>query len=96
MGLPLRDDDDLHFEQFMVDSWASFIRTYNPNPDLKYLEARGYTNTSAELSVAGLWRPVTQGGLTMRRLQWLSIQAEFTEKEGCKVLDTPLDYYLTN
>ncbi|KAE9366345.1 hypothetical protein N431DRAFT_472891 [Stipitochalara longipes BDJ] len=59
--LPLRDDDNLQFEQFIVDSWASFLRTYNPNPDSKSLAARGHINTSAELSMAGLWKPVKEG-----------------------------------
>jgi hypothetical protein len=48
-GLPLRDEDDLPFEQFIVDSWTSFARTYNPNPDPDFLKARGFTNTSREM-----------------------------------------------
>ncbi|KAG5220135.1 alpha/beta-hydrolase [Salix suchowensis] len=30
--LPFRDDDDLGFNQFILDSWASFARTFDPNP----------------------------------------------------------------
>jgi hypothetical protein len=94
IDLPLRDDDDLRFSQFIVDSWASFIISYTPNPSPRLLSARGYTNTSAELSMAGVWEPVKEG-LTMRRLQWPSYQTEFGEKAACAVLDLPLGYYLT-
>ncbi|KAF9893528.1 hypothetical protein FE257_010840 [Aspergillus nanangensis] len=41
-GLALRDEADLPFEQFVVDSWASFARTGNPTPERGLLVARGY------------------------------------------------------
>ncbi|KAJ4395111.1 hypothetical protein N0V85_006681 [Neurospora sp. IMI 360204] len=41
-GLPVRDEKDLPFEQFVLDSFASFIRTGDPNPDEGFLRARGF------------------------------------------------------
>jgi carboxylesterase type B len=40
--LPMRDEKDLPFEQFVLDSFA---RTGDPNPDKGFLRARGYGNT---------------------------------------------------
>jgi carboxylesterase type B len=93
MGLPLRDSNDLPFSQFILDSWASFARTYNPNPDRTFLKARGYVNTSMELNVAGDWRPVKYGAWSMRALQWPSQQVGFRDVEQCAALGWPLDYY---
>ncbi|KAJ6005510.1 hypothetical protein N7451_003454, partial [Penicillium sp. IBT 35674x] len=40
VGLPLRDDYDLPFEQYVLDSWASFARSADPTPDSQFLKAR--------------------------------------------------------
>lgn len=93
-GVPLRDENDLKFEQFIIDTWTSFARTHDPNPKLGFLKARGYVNTTAELEMAGLWKPVGIEGLSMRVLQSPSIQFEWTEKEQCDILGFPLNYYL--
>ncbi len=95
MGLPLRDENDLPFTQFVMDSWASFARSYDPNPDRGYLEARGYVNTTKELEIARKWEPVRLGddGKQMRELQWPSKQVGFRDVEQCKMLGWPLDYY---
>lgn len=92
-ALPYRDENDLKFAQFTLDTWASFARSYNPNPDKGYLKARGYANTLAELESAGLWEPVTKGKYTMRELQWPSKQVGFRDVEQCAALGWPLDYY---
>ncbi|TAQ85351.1 hypothetical protein B7494_g6314 [Chlorociboria aeruginascens] len=94
MGNPIRDEHDIPFEQFIVDSWTSFARTYNPNPDRALLKARGYTNTTLELDLAGTWLPVSKGGLEMRQLQWPSKQIGFQYVEQCATLGFPIDYYL--
>lgn len=94
MGLPLRDENDLPFEQFVLDSWSSFARTYDPNPDTRFLAARGFSNTTKELSTAGLWQPLSSGSYTFRELQWPSHQADFKEGPQCDTLGYPLDYYL--
>ncbi|KAH9903573.1 Alpha/Beta hydrolase protein [Xylariomycetidae sp. FL2044] len=93
-GLPLRDEFDLPFEQFVVDSFSAFARTYDPNPDLGFLAARGYDNTIAQIEGAGAWMPATKEEATMRVLQWPSVQRGFAESEQCESLGLGLDYYL--
>ncbi|MBE3044892.1 carboxylesterase family protein, partial [Candidatus Bathyarchaeota archaeon] len=44
-GLPVRDGD-LEFGQFVLDAFASFARTFDPNPEEGFLVARGYGNTA--------------------------------------------------
>lgn len=92
-GLPMRDDNDLPFEQFVLDSFSSFARTFDPNPDAGFLEARGYQNTIDELEVAGRWLPATKDNLTRRTLQWPSIQESFSELEQCESIGLGIDYY---
>lgn len=92
-GLPMRDENDLPFEQFSLDSFASFARTYNPNPDHGLLVARGYANTIKELEIAGPWVPATKDNMTMRVLQWPSHQGPFRELPQCDAIDLPLTYY---
>ncbi|KAG6365502.1 hypothetical protein INS49_007113 [Diaporthe citri] len=92
-GLPERDGDDLAFEQLALDSFTSFVRTYDPNPDRGFLEARRYTNTSGELERAGAWRPATRGDLTLRALAWESYQDSFRESQQCEALGLPLAYW---
>lgn len=48
-GLPMRDEADLPFEQFVVDSFASFARSLDPNPTADFLQARGYLSTLGEV-----------------------------------------------
>ncbi len=92
-GLPPRDDADLPFEQFTLDSFASFARTGDPNPERAFLVARGYTNTLRELDTAGVWKPSTAGQLTMRVLDWPSYQGPFRELPQCNSLGLGLGYY---
>lgn len=92
-GLPLRDEHDLPFEQYVLDSFAAFARTYDPNPDLAFLRARGYANTIRQVQRAGPWVPATRDELTMRTLQWPSFQGPFVEAPQCEALGLGLDYY---
>lgn len=93
MGYPVRDGDDLLFGQYILDSWTSFARSYDPNPERGYLEARGYGNTINELDAAGKWEPLRNGGLEMRALQWPSKQVAFRDVEQCKALGWPIEMY---
>ncbi|KAI0382879.1 alpha/beta-hydrolase [Hypomontagnella monticulosa] len=94
--LPMRDEYDLPFEQLILDSFSSFARTFDPNPDAGYLVARGYSSTLGELGRAGKWKPSTSNGeMTKRTLQWPSSQGPFTEAEQCESLGLGLDYYLS-
>ncbi|KAH7382860.1 cholinesterase [Cadophora sp. MPI-SDFR-AT-0126] len=95
-GLTYRDENDAKFEQFTVDTWTSFMRTGNPNPDEKFLKARGFESTRQEIERAGVWKPV-QGGakeLEMRRLQWPSYQTTYGEVEQCETLGLSVDSYV--
>lgn len=92
-GLSYRDENDLPFSQFIVDTWSSFARTHSPNPEAGFLEARGYNSTARELQKAGKWRPVTKSDLTYRRLQWPSVEDRFQEKKQCAAVGIPIDYY---
>lgn len=44
-GLPFRDASDVLFDKYIVDAFASFARTHDPIPDVKFLEARDYQST---------------------------------------------------
>lgn len=90
---PFRDDNDVPFEQFAVDTWVAFARTFDPNPDLAYLEARGYTNTTEVVKETGQWVPATKGNLTLRALTWPPYQSGFREEEQCDGLGLPLTYW---
>ena len=99
-GQPLRDEYDIPMSQFVVDTWTSFARTYNPTPDLAYLDVRGFTNTTAEISrSASTWIPVTASQpLTLRMLEYPSAEEPFGIYDGqdeCDALGFPLDYYET-
>ncbi|OIW33646.1 alpha/beta-hydrolase [Coniochaeta ligniaria NRRL 30616] len=92
-GLPYRDAADLPFERFVLDSFSSFARTGDPNPDARFLEARGFSETADEIKRAGVWRPATKGDLTLRALDWPSSQGGFRELAQCEGLGLGLDYY---
>lgn len=93
-GLPVRDEGDLPFEQFVLDSFVAFIRTGDPNPDKRYLRARGYTGTLEQVERAGRWVPSRKGRLVLRGLDWpRSRDGGFRELEQCDGLGLGLDYY---
>ena len=94
-GLPMRDAGDLPFEQFVLDSFAAFIRTGDPNPDRGYLEAKGYEETLAMVKRAGKWVPATKkGGMGLRVLDWPKVKMSgFREAEQCEALGLGLKYF---
>jgi hypothetical protein len=94
MGLPSRDHDDTPFTQSIVDRWTSFAHTHNPNPDPAYLRVRGYTNTTAEISASGIWKPVDAADPTMRYLQWPSRQQPLGREAQCAALGQAIDHFL--
>ncbi|KAF7303809.1 Cholinesterase [Mycena indigotica] len=89
---PFRDEFDLPFEQVMVDSWASFARSFNPNPSAAFLAARGYTTTAKALAQWGPWKDVTSKE-PVRILAWPSRGSDWLEQPQCNVLGFPLDFY---
>ena len=95
-GLPLRDELDIPMSQLTVDTWTAFARTYDPNPDPAYLKARGFTNTTAAIASSSRWTPVTESDLSLRLMQYPSVQEPFGIYDGqaeCQALGFPIDYY---
>lgn len=96
--LPFRDAYDLPFEQLVVDSWSSFARTYDPNPSLGFLEARGYRNTSQAVwgqqkRGVGRWTAATKGNMMTRSLAWPPREGGFRDLAQCEGIGLPLTYY---
>lgn len=82
--------------QRMVDTWTSFARTYDPNPDPEYLAVRWYNNTLAAIYEEEPWQAVTAANLDvapLRTLQWASFMGPFAEQAQCDDLGYPLGYY---
>ncbi|KAJ5179392.1 hypothetical protein N7492_002602 [Penicillium capsulatum] len=92
-GRPLRDQFDLPFEQYVLDAWASFARSGNPNPELGFLKARGYWNTTRQMEMAEPWVPFQQNDYRLRLLQWPSKMMTLNELDQCRVLNMSLHMY---
>jgi carboxylesterase type B len=90
-GRPDRDGLDVPFMQLVVDYWAAFARTGDPNPDRGYLRARGYYGTLEQTEATGRWEEVDARKPTMRLLQWNGAQVPFVEGSQCKAMGVPLD-----
>jgi hypothetical protein len=71
-----------------VDLFTSFIRSYDPNPDTVFLRSRNYTSTLNQVtSRGGIWKPVLDTERpTLRRLDWPTYQAAFSEMAQCRAL----------
>ncbi|KAK3391881.1 Alpha/Beta hydrolase protein [Sordaria brevicollis] len=94
-GLPMRDEKDLPFEQFVLDSFSSFIRTGDPNPDEEFLRKRGFETTRREVRRSE-WRASTRrGGVKLKVLDWPSrLENGWREERQCEGIGLPVDYYL--
>lgn len=92
-----RDGLDVPFSQLIVDYWASFAWSGNPNPQKDYLEARGYWTTLEQTKSAGSWDTVVPGESAWRVLQWDGFTLkDFPEQEQCGFLGLPIDYFETH
>jgi hypothetical protein len=92
-GRPIRDQDDVPFSQYIVDTWSAFARTGDPTPDSAYLSARGFTNTTTYVAAAGTWNPVGKTDTPIRVLDVLPRNERWRELEQCEILGQPLTYY---
>ncbi|KAF2201540.1 alpha/beta-hydrolase [Delitschia confertaspora ATCC 74209] len=92
-GQPPRDELDIPFSQYLVDTWTAFAREKNPHPDRDFLEARGFTNTSRIIGKLMEWRPSSSGKPVVRLLDTNVKDVEYTEVEQCNALGLPLNYY---
>lgn len=92
---PFRDSNDLLMAQTSVDFWASFARSFNPNPPLAYLNARGYTSTIKALQQWGTWNPISRtGGMgaketPLRILDTPASNVAWREQAQCSLLGFP-------
>lgn len=95
-GLPFRDLSDLTFSRYILDTWTAFGRTFNPNPEQEWLEARGYVDTLATVKSEESWEPVRKGSKKPLRAftGGNSISEGWKEVEQCDLVGYPLDYYL--
>ena len=93
-GLPVRDQGDLPFEQFVLDAFAAFVRTGDPNPDKAFLAARGYDDTLRQVDRDGRWEPMVKGSWKLRVLDWPRTRMEgWREVEQCKGLGLGVEEY---
>ncbi|KAM7197691.1 Alpha/Beta hydrolase fold [Rhypophila sp. PSN 637] len=96
-GLPMRDENDLPFEQLVLDLFAAFIREGDPNMGVEgeFVRTRGYIAGNGRRGFGtGRWEPSESGKTTMRVLDWPGYQTGFRETEQCKAIGLGLeDYY---
>jgi carboxylesterase type B len=93
----IRDEKDLWSEQLVSSYFGSFVRSYDPNPDLKYLQVRGYDKVIEGVKNYGQWNQVDGGkksGDEVRLLDWPSTNTGYIDVAQCDWLGYPLDYYL--
>ncbi|KAF9003261.1 Alpha/Beta hydrolase protein [Cyathus striatus] len=93
---PFRDWNDLVMSQVVTDVWASFARTFNPNPSPAFLTARGFTNTSEALKKAGPWAPITDANVNTSPLRLLDIplsNSKWQEVDQCTLLGYSINMF---
>lgn len=93
----IRGSPDLWSVQLTTSYFASFIRDYDPNPSLQYLDQRRYEKVIEGVTKYGQWQQVDGGKNNsdeLRLLDWPSTSAPFTDVEQCAWLGYPLDYYM--
>lgn len=92
-GLPVGDENDLPFEQLVLDSFSAFARRCDPNPDMGLppsTRLRQYhTRTDCRWDLA----PATVDSMVKKTFQWLSHQASFCESHQCNSLNLRLGFY---
>ncbi|KAH8901315.1 alpha/beta-hydrolase [Thozetella sp. PMI_491] len=83
IGSPDRDGLDFPFSRLILDYWASFIRTADPNPDPAYMKARGYLESLEQAQSSGPWTPVDASNPLTRELQWNGRMMPFLDGSIC-------------
>lgn len=94
-GARLRDQNDIPFSQYILDSWTAFARTGYPVPDIRFLEARGFANTTRLVKAAGKWAHVSgkDGEKSLRVLNVQTTNEGWREVLQCDALGFSLNYY---
>ncbi|KAF2742736.1 acetylcholinesterase precursor [Sporormia fimetaria CBS 119925] len=93
----LRNADDLWSMQLSTSYFGAFVRNGDPNPDLRYLDQRGYGKVVEGVRKNGRWEAVDEkarGGDEVRLLDWPSRSVGFVDVQQCEWLGYPLKYYL--
>ncbi|KAL4908094.1 hypothetical protein BDW74DRAFT_115595 [Aspergillus multicolor] len=86
----IRDPSDLYAAQLISSYFAEFVRSGQPNPDVKYLAARGYTRTLDTVQAFGPWEPVHNASGPIQMLDFPSQKASFQDLEQCEFLGSPI------
>lgn len=92
-GRPPRDEDDIPFSQYILDTWTAFGREKDPNPKADFLTARGFSNTTTVVQNSNPWKPVRAEKPMLRILDRDVRDEGFREIKQCAVLGFPIDYY---
>ena len=92
-GRPPRDDVDVPFSQYIVDTWTAFARTGKPTPDAAFLSARGFANTTMFVEAGGEWTQVGESDKPIRVLDTRVRNEGWREVEQCEVLGQGLGYF---
>ena len=90
----LRDNDDLFSIQLTSGYFASFVKSGDPNPDMKYLGARGYRNSISAVMKGGRWDEVSGTQGPMKLLDYPSFSSGFQDVPQCAFLNYSLSYYV--
>ncbi|KAF3924085.1 Neuroligin-2 [Dactylellina cionopaga] len=88
-----RDENDIPYQQLLVDYWAAFAWWHNPNPKEGYLRVRNYWNTLNQVKKTGKWAKVNHLNPTMRKLQWDGGDVPMNEREQCQALGIPYEKF---
>jgi len=90
----LRDEKDLHSIQLIAGYFAEFVKSGQPNPNMAYLNSRGYVKSAEAVEKTGRWEKVEGSAGPIRLLDYPAVSSPFLDVEGCKFLNYSLSYYL--
>ncbi|KAL2865864.1 putative carboxylesterase [Aspergillus lucknowensis] len=90
----IRNSLDLHAALLISAYFAAFIRTGQPNPDMEFLAARGYTATMEAVSAFDTWEPVRNASGPIHVLDFPSETAPFQDLEQCEFLGWPITHFV--
>jgi hypothetical protein len=90
----LRDADDLFSIQLTSDYFGAFVRTGDPNPDIRYLNVRGYKPTIGAVLKGGRWDEVSGTDGPMKLLDYPALSSGFQDVPQCAFLNYSLSYYV--
>ena len=82
--------------QMSMDTWTSFARTFDPNPDFAYLKARGFTASAARFAQQPKWESVTNSNINGSPLRILEVPSKmdgFRELAQCDFLGFSLNHF---